>query len=315
MTEDRAHHPVLVDEVIEALDVRPDGNYVDATYGRGGHTAAILERLGAKGRVLAIDRDPQAVEAGRSRFAGDARVTVIRGRFSMLKQHLEAGGMTAVDAVLMDLGVSSPQIDAPDRGFSFMRRGPLDMRMDPDSGAPLSTWLGVASQREIQEVLERLGEERFARRIAAAIVEERQQHPIEDTETLARIVARAVPTREAGKHPATRTFQALRMHVNQEVAELTQALEQSVDALAPGGRLAVISFHSIEDRIVKQFMRAAEGRGPGSPRLANLPVVPTPAPRLTRLGRPIRPSARECSENVRARSAVLRVAVRVPANV
>lgn len=311
MTEDPAHHPVLVDEVIKALDVRPDGHYVDATFGRGGHTAAILEHLGAAGRIMAIDRDPEAIEAGRKRFAGDARVTLIKGRFSMLKRHLEAGGMTAVNAILMDLGVSSPQLDTPTRGFSFMRRGPLDMRMDPESGAPLSLWLASASQRDIQDVLEAFGEERFARRIAGAIVAERKQHAIEDTETLARVVQQAVPSREAGKHPATRTFQALRMHINQEVHELTQALAEAVDVLKPGGRLAVISFHSIEDRIVKRFIRAAEGRDPQLPRLANLPIRAARAPRLARLGRPVRPSERECRENVRARSAVLRVAVRV----
>ncbi|MHB1528157.1 MAG: 16S rRNA (cytosine(1402)-N(4))-methyltransferase RsmH [Acidiferrobacteraceae bacterium] len=310
MREDLPHRPVLVDEVIKALRLRPEGCYVDATFGRGGHAAAILEHLGATGRILAIDRDPEAIEAGRKRFAGDARIALIRGRFSMLRQHLESSGITAVDAILLDLGVSSPQLDEGMRGFSFMRPGPLDMRMDPEYGQPVSEWLNAAPEREIRELLETLGEERFARRIARAIVAERVSAPIRDTETLARLIKQAVPVHERGKHPATRSFQALRMHVNQEIGELGQVLSHSMDVLAHGGRLAVISFHSIEDRIVKQFIRSGEGRDQEA--LPDLPIRPAARTiHLKRIGRPIRPSSRESKENPRARSAVLRVAERV----
>jgi 16S rRNA (cytosine1402-N4)-methyltransferase len=306
------HTPVLLDEVLAGLAVRPGGRYCDATFGRGGHTAAILGALGPAGHLVAIDRDPQAIAAGRRRFEGDPRLTLVRGSFGELEQRVRAAGLDGeLDGVLLDLGVSSPQFDEARRGFSFMQDGPLDMRMDNEAGQSAAQWLARAAEREIADVLRTLGEERFARRIARAVVAARAQAPITRTGQLAEVVAAAVPTREPGKHPATRTFQAIRIHVNGELEQLESALPQAARLLTPGGRLCVISFHSLEDRIVKRFIRREEQ---GDPVYAGLPQVPAHArPRLRRVGSAIRAGDAEVRSNPRARSAVLRVAERLAA--
>jgi 16S rRNA (cytosine1402-N4)-methyltransferase len=306
------HTPVLRDEVLAGLAIRPGGRYCDGTFGRGGHTAAILGALGPSGRVVAIDRDPDAIRAGQRRFEGESRLTLVRGSFGPLEERVRAAGVEGeLDGVLLDLGVSSPQLDEASRGFSFMQDGPLDMRMDNEAGQGAAQWLAKAGEREIAAVLFELGEERFARRIARAIVAARAVEPILRTGQLAGIVAAAVPTREPGKHPATRTFQAIRIHVNRELEQLEQALPQAVRLLAPGGRLCVISFHSLEDRIVKRFIRREEQ---GDPVYAGLPDVPAHArPRLRRVGGKVVASEAEVAANPRARSAVLRIAERVAA--
>jgi 16S rRNA (cytosine1402-N4)-methyltransferase len=306
------HTPVLPDEVLAGLAVRADGRYCDATFGRGGHTAAILGALGPAGRVIAIDRDPDAIRSGAVRFAGEPRLTLVRGSFGQLEERVRAAGLEGeLQGVLMDLGVSSPQLDEAARGFSFMQDGPLDMRMDNEAGQSAAQWLARASERDIVAVLRTLGEERFSGRIARAIVAARAVEPITRTGQLAAIVAAAVPTREPGKHPATRTFQAIRIHVNGELDALEAALPQAVRLLAPGGRLCVISFHSLEDRIVKRFVRREEQ---GDPVYAGLPDIPPHArPRLRRIGRAIDASDAEVARNPRARSAVMRVAERVAA--
>jgi len=292
--------------------MRPDGRYCDGTFGRGGHTAAILGALGPAGRVVAIDRDPQAIRAGRQRFAGEPRLTLVQGSFGPLEERVRAAGMAGeLDGVLLDLGVSSPQLDEAARGFSFMQDGPLDMRMDNESGQSAAQWLAKAGEREIADVIRGLGEERFARRIARAVVAARAEAPITRTAELAALVAEAVPTREPGKHPATRTFQAIRIHVNGELDALESALPQAVRLLAPGGRLCVISFHSLEDRIVKRFIRREEQ---GDPVYAGLPNVPVHArARLKRVGGAVMAGEPEVRANPRARSAVLRVAERLAA--
>jgi 16S rRNA (cytosine1402-N4)-methyltransferase len=301
---EHAHEPVLVDEALALLRLEAGGYYVDATFGRGGHTARILASLGGEGRVLAIDRDPHAIEAGRRRFAGEMRLALVHAPFSALRELVPHAAGAPCRGVLFDLGVSSPQLDDPRRGFSFRADGPLDMRMDPTRGQPVSAWLARASLDEIREVIATLGEERYARRVAQAIVDARRKSPLETTGELAALVARAVRTREPGKHPATRTFQALRMHVNDELGELEKGLAAAVDVLAPGGRLAVISFHSVEDRVVKRFLKRASSVDPA---LAQLPQIPPAArPRLALVGRKTRPSAEECARNPRARSALLR---------
>jgi len=306
------HTPVLLDEVLAGLAIRPDGHYCDATFGRGGHAAGILAALGPAGRVVAIDRDPEAVRRGRLRFAGEGRLTLVRGSFGELVERVRTAGIEGeLDGVLLDLGVSSPQLDEAGRGFSFMQDGPLDMRMDNEAGQSAAQWLAKAAEGEIADVLRRLGEERFARRIARAIVAARTTQPITRTGQLAAIVAAAVPTREPGKHPATRSFQAIRIHVNRELEELQSALPQAVALLAPGGRLCVISFHSLEDRIVKRFI-AREERG--DPVYAGLPQIPPHArPRLARVGSAVTAGEAELRANPRARSAVLRVARRLAA--
>lgn len=301
------HTAVLVEEALAALDLVADGYYVDATFGRGGHAARILEALGGEGRLLALDRDAQAIEAGRARFADEMRLTLLHAPFADLGTLVPANAQgRPCRGVLFDLGVSSPQLDDPQRGFSFRADGPLDMRMDPSRGAPISDWLADASLDEIREVIGTLGEERFARRVAQAIVAERRRRPITRTSELAALVAGAVRTREPGKHPATRTFQALRMFVNDELGQLERGLAAAVEVLAPGGRLAVISFHSLEDRIVKQAMQRQARIDPA---LAQLPMVPLDArPRLRLVGRKMRPGAAEVASNPRSRSALLRVA-------
>jgi 16S rRNA (cytosine1402-N4)-methyltransferase len=307
---DNLHRPVLLSEVLDALRVKPDGFYVDGTFGRGGHAGAVLERLGAGGRLLAFDKDPQAVAFATRRFADESRLLMRRGSFINLASVVsELGWQGKVDGILFDLGVSSPQLDDAERGFSFLKPGPLDMRMNPEAGISASQWLAAASEREIAEVLWRYGEERHSRRIARRIVSVRDTTPITTTEQLAELIAQAVPGRERHKHPATRSFQGIRIFINQELDELETALPQTVDALAPGGRLAVISFHSLEDRIVKRFIRDQQ-RGPQLP--PDLPVAPAAyAPRLKAVGKPVYASAREVQSNPRARSAVLRVAERV----
>lgn len=302
------HEPVLVDPVLGLLAIRADGCYVDATFGRGGHAGAILGRLGEEGRLLAIDRDPEARAAAARQFAGDPRATFVHARFSELEQHVTAG---SADGILFDLGVSSPQLDEARRGFSFLRDGPLDMRMDPQSGESAAAFLARSSEREIAMVIARLGEERHARRIARAIVAAREIAPIATTRRLAGIIAAAVPGREPGRHPATRAFQALRIHVNDELGEIERALPQAVAALAPGGRLVVISFHSLEDRIVKRFLRSASREDPA---WAGMPELPAAArPRLRLIGRAVFADDAEVARNPRARSAVLRAAERLAA--
>ncbi len=305
--DELSHRPVLLQEVLAALSLRSGGIYVDGTFGRGGHARGILEQLDPQGHLLALDRDPQAVAVARALFADDSRFEVVRGQYSMMGQAIADRGWTGrVNGILLDLGVSSPQLDDPYRGFSFRHDGPLDMRMDPESGVSAAQWLDGATEAEIARVIRDFGEERFSRRIARAICAERVREPIVTTARLARIVAAAVPTREPGQDPATRTFQAIRLHVNHELDELRAVLPQAVNALAPGGRLAVISFHSLEDRIVKDFIRV-EARGDHFP-----PDMPVSAemlsPRLRAVGRLIRPGEQELRENPRARSAILRIA-------
>jgi 16S rRNA (cytosine1402-N4)-methyltransferase len=301
------HTPVLAAEAIAGLALEAGGFYVDATFGRGGHTALILQALGREGRVLAIDRDPQAIAAGRRRFADEMRLTLLHASFADL------GTLVPADAhdrpcrgVLFDLGVSSPQLDDPRRGFSFRSDGPLDMRMDPTRGEPVSAWLTRAGVDEIRQVIATFGEERFARRVAQAIVAARAERALVSTGELADLVAGAVRTREPGKHPATRTFQALRMFINDELGQLERGLSAALSVLAPRGRLAAISFHSLEDRAVKSFMQRESQVDPA---LKRLPVVPAAArPRLKLIGRKSRPAAAELARNPRARSALLRVA-------
>ena len=307
------HVPVMLVEVVEAVAPRPGGRYVDCTFGRGGHTRAVLDRIGSEGRVLAMDRDPQAVAAARDLARSDPRLTVVHARFGAVGEVVGAAGLAGrVDAVLMDLGVSSPQLARSERGFSFLSDGPLDMRMDPGAGVSAATWLASASEREIARVLRDLGEERAARRIARAVVAERTRGaPITTTGRLAAIVAGAV--RSGGSrtrvHPATRAFQAIRMHVNDERGELERGLAAMPEVLAPGGRLVVLSFHSIEDRMVKRFMRG-DGAAAALPR--RLPVAHSdrPSGAMIPIMHARRPRADEVATNPRARSAVLRVAKR-----
>jgi 16S rRNA (cytosine1402-N4)-methyltransferase len=311
------HLPVLCEETIEAViarrgdDSAASGVYVDATFGRGGHAPALLYPLGSPARLIAVDRDPAARQAAAELTAADPRVSFQQARFSELERVLDAHGADRVSGVIMDLGVSSPQLDDPARGFSFLRDGPLDMRMDPDVGESAADWLARAEEREIADVIFRYGEDRHARRIARALVASRSEAPIRTTARLAEIVGRAVPRREPGKHPATRTFQALRIHVNGELEEIAAALPQAVERLAPGGRVVVISFHSLEDRLVKRFLRNASRDDPA---WAGLPEVPAHArARLRLVGHAVFPSPAEVERNPRSRSAVLRAAERLAA--
>jgi 16S rRNA (cytosine1402-N4)-methyltransferase len=300
------HQPVLLKEVLQALAVKPAGIYLDGTFGRGGHAAAILAQLGADGKLIAMDQDPQAVTAAQERFAGDSRFEIVQGNFASLADVCAERGMAGkLDGVLLDLGVSSPQLDDASRGFSFMKPGPLDMRMNPQAGLSAAQWLAVADEKDIADVLWQFGEERFSRRIARAVVTTRQEAPITDTLQLAELVSSAVPKKEKFKHPATRSFQAIRIYVNQELDVLPRALTASAEVLAPGGRLAVISFHSLEDRIVKRFMRD-KSRGPQLPK--DLPVIPAAyAPEFRLAARAVMPGDEEIARNPRARSSVLRV--------
>lgn len=309
MTTSEQHIPVLMREAVDALNIREGGVYVDATLGRAGHAQQIANRIGDDGRLIAFDRDPRAIELGLRVFEGDDRVTIIHSEFSRMAEMLEQyTGLTQVDGVLMDLGVSSPQLDQAERGFSFMRDGELDMRMDTTQGESAAEWLARVEERDLMMALFDLGEEKFARRIARAIVEARADVEINSTLQLAQIISDATPKKDKNKHPATRSFQAIRLHVNQELSQVSEALPQAVKLLSEGGRLAVISFHSLEDRIVKRFMR--ELSTPNLPP-KNIPVsedaYKTP---LTLLSRAIKPSKQEVSDNPRSRSSVLRIAER-----
>jgi 16S rRNA (cytosine1402-N4)-methyltransferase len=301
------HVSVLLEEAVEALAVRSDGIYVDATFGRGGHSRAILARLGAAGRLIALDRDLVAVAAGRAIV--DPRFTLVHAAFGRLAEVLDGLGIAAVDGVLLDIGVSSPQLDTPERGMSFRFDAPLDMRMDTSEGETAAEFLARAEQREIEEVIRDYGEERFAHAIAKAIVATRGQLGISSTGQLAALVEKAVRTREPGQHPATRTFQALRIHINRELEELSLVLPQCVARLASGGRMAVISFHSLEDRIVKRYLRD-ESQPPKLPSRLPVRAAELPQPRLRLIGKPIYAGEAELAANPRARSAVMRVAER-----
>ncbi len=303
------HRPVLLDEVLDLLHIEHDGLYIDGTFGRGGHAAAILGRLRADGRLLAFDKDPAALAFAASHFDKEPRLIMRRASFGDLGSVVtELGWQGKVNGIVLDLGVSSPQLDDAGRGFSFLHDGPLDMRMDPHSGVPASEWLAGAAAEEIADVLWRYGEERHSRRIARAIVAQREDAPVRTTAQLARLVAAAVPGHAGKKHPATRSFQAIRIFINDELRDLERVLPQTLEALAVGGRLAVISFHSLEDRIVKRFIRDQQ-RGPQLP--PDLPVrAQAYAPPLRAVGKAVRPGAAEVQANPRARSAVLRVAER-----
>ena len=314
-----AHVPVLWGPVLKGLRIKPDGCYVDGTFGRGGHSREILKQLNANGRLIGIDRDPQAIASAATPLTDDPRVELIRGEIAQLKaligERKDATGQTLigrVDGLLFDLGVSSPQLDEAERGFSFLRDGPLDMRMDPDSGIPASEWLASVDEKELRRLISKFGEERHAARIARALVAARENAPIRRTSELAAVVESAVPApyggKRAKKHPATKTFQAIRIAINSELDQITAALDQALDVLRPGGRLCVISFHSLEDRIVKRFMRDTS-REPEPYR--GMPSIPEEyRPKLKIIGKAVVATAEEIAVNRRARSARLRIAER-----
>lgn len=309
---DFSHQPVLFQQVIDLMNIKSDGVYVDGTFGRGGHSAAILARLSENGRLLVMDKDPEAIACARQQYADDARVTIIHDDYSQMAESIAKLGLRQlVDGVLLDLGVSSPQLDDAERGFSFQRNGPLDMRMNPQQGMSAAEWLMTAQEKEVAEVLWHLGEERFSRRIASKIVEFRQQQPITDTATLVSIISDCVPAHKEKKHPATRSFQAIRMKVNQELDHISQVLDGIFDVLKLGGRLLVISFHSLEDRLVKRFIKK-HSTPPALPR--GLPVRDSDirvSVRLRNIGKAVKATAEEIKQNARSRSAILRVAERV----
>ena len=310
MESEYEHQPVLLNEVLDALNIREDGCYVDATFGRGGHTQAILERLGEKGSVIAMDQDPQAIAYGQQFYAQEPRIEFEHCNFSQVKSVISARAKeNDIDGILMDLGVSSPQLDDAERGFSFLRDGPLDMRMNSSEGENAMQWLARVELYDLTTVLKRFGEERFARRIATAIIEKREENEIATTAELAGIISDAIPVKEKHKHPATRSFQAIRMFINDELQTIERGLEGSASVLAVGGRLAVISFHSLEDRLVKRFMRKLS-KGPELP--AGLPVMTADIEQPYRLvGKPTVSGEEELKINPRARSARLRVLERV----
>ena len=304
-----AHVPVLLGPVLQGLKIKPDGCYVDGTFGRGGHSREILKQLGDAGRLIAIDRDPQAIAAAPASLTADPRFELIRGEIAQFETFMDERGLVGkVDGLLFDLGVSSPQLDEADRGFSFMRDGPLDMRMDPDSGRSASEWLATVDEQELKHVLRKYGEENNASRIARAIVQARAEAPISRTAQLARIVEEAAPKRGQKKHPATKTFQAIRIAINGELEQLEAVLAQSVGVMRKGARLCVISFHSLEDRIVKRFMRDASRE---SEQYRGMPSVPAEfQPKLRTIGKAISATNEEIDANRRARSARLRIAER-----
>jgi 16S rRNA (cytosine1402-N4)-methyltransferase len=300
------HRPVLLEEVVEALNIRPDGKYLDGTFGRGGHSRAILARLSGTGCLFSLDRDPEAVAAGEMLKQSDSRFCIAQGDYAEMERYVHEWGVEeGLDGILLDLGVSSPQLDDPERGFSFMGEGPLDMRMNPLQGVSAKEWLAEAPERELTRVFWEFGEERFARRIARSIVMTRQKQRLETTGQLARLIENTIGRREKNKHPATRCFQAIRIYINDELTQLAKGLEEAIRLLRPGGRLVVISFHSLEDRLVKRTLR--EAARPGKVR-RNIPQHPDCKPVLKPPGHAIRPSATELSVNPRARSAIMRVA-------
>ncbi len=305
MTRGTAHVTVLLEEAVDALAIKAGGAYIDATFGRGGHSRRILAALGAGGRLLAMDRDPAAIAAGQA--VNDPRFRLVHGAFGELAEAAHAAGIGAADGILFDIGVSSPQIDEGERGFSFRHDAPLDMRMDTTQGETAAEWLARADTREITEVIRNYGEERFAFQIAKKVVAARLAQPVVTTGQFAAIVRTAVRTREPGQDPATRSFQALRIHINQELGQLEVALPQALELLKPGGRLVVISFHSLEDRIVKNFMRE-QSSADALPKNLPLRADQLPKPKLRLVGKAMKPSAAEIEANPRARSAVLRVA-------
>ncbi|OFK89653.1 MULTISPECIES: 16S rRNA (cytosine(1402)-N(4))-methyltransferase RsmH [unclassified Eikenella] len=307
--QELAHVTVLLHEAVDALAVKPDGVYVDGTFGRGGHSRLILSKLGANGRLVVFDKDPQAIAVARQLAETDKRVQVVHGGFSSFQLALKELGIEAVDGALFDLGVSSPQIDDAERGFSFRYDAPLDMRMDTTRGQTAAQWLAEAGEEEIREVIRDYGEERFNSQIARAIVQQRQERPILTTGQLAQLAAQAVRTRERGQDPATRTFQAIRIFINRELEEISAVLPQAAGYLKTGGRLAVIAFHSLEDRIVKQFIRRYSRPAP-LPKWVMVRESERPEPPLREIGKAQRASAAETAANPRARSAVLRVAER-----
>ncbi len=310
MSRDVPHRPVLLEEALAALAVKPHGSYLDCTFGRGGHSTAILARLGADGRLTALDRDLEAIEAAQR--IDDRRFCVLHASFGALRQALASRGVGHVDGVLFDLGVSSPQLDNDERGFSFRREAPLDMRMDQSRGLTAAQWLNEVNEQQLAEVIKQYGEERFAKQIARAIVAARKNVPLATTGQLAALVAGAVKTRERGQDPATRTFQAIRIFINRELEELALGLAQAVELLTPLGRLVVISFHSLEDRIVKRFL-GERARPPQPPARLPLRAAQLPKPTLRLVGKPTRPSAAEVAANPRARSALMRVAEKLEA--
>jgi 16S rRNA (cytosine1402-N4)-methyltransferase len=302
------HQPVMLEEVLDMWFSQSEGFYVDGTFGRGGHSRALLARLDDNGRLAGIDRDPQAIAAGQELAASDSRFHMVANRFDCLPQVVEQAGRP-IDGLLLDLGVSSPQLDDAARGFSFLRDGPLDMRMDPTQGESVAEWLSHAAEKDIANVLYRYGEERKSRWIAKRICDTRKEQPITRTLQLANLIESVLGRNEQGKHPATRSFQALRIHINGELDALDQVLEQSLETLAIGGRLAIISFHSLEDRIVKLFIRDHSGRAPKG--RGGLPLGNEMPQRLEPVGKAMRASKAELKVNVRSRSAVLRVAEKV----
>ena len=302
------HQPVLLHEAVDALAIRPDGIYVDATFGRGGHSELILRKLGASGRLVALDRDPDAIRSAATVIGDDPRFSIVHTSFDALEDvAINLGIKGEIDGVLLDLGVSSPQLQDARRGFSFMHNGPLDMRMNPDDELTAAAWLAEASQQQIKQVLSKYGEERFSGRIATAIVAQRQQEPLMTTAQLVELIERAVPRKDPGKHPATRTFQAIRIRINQELQQLSAVLEQALSILGKGGRLSVISFHSLEDRIVKRFLRD-HSRVDTLPKGVPVMASQLQQPLLHLVGKAVTPSREEIRENPRARSSRLRVA-------
>lgn len=303
------HLTVLLEEAVSALLTKPDGRYLDATFGRGGHSRKILSQLNSQGQLLGLDKDPQAIAVAQHLAQEDSRFSYQQGTFTQAKTVVENLGWQGVDGILLDLGVSSPQLDDPKRGFSFMHDGPLDMRMDTTQGINAAEWLAQASATEISDVLYHFGEERHSRRMAQAVINARQEQPITTTSQLAEIIKAANPSWEKNKHPATRAFQAIRIFINQELDDLDLLLEQALDLLLPGGRLVVISFHSLEDRKVKRFMRKA-AKGEQLPR--HLPVMQSDLNlSLKLLGKAIKPTAEEIAVNARSRSAIMRVAEKI----
>ncbi|HQS59146.1 MAG: 16S rRNA (cytosine(1402)-N(4))-methyltransferase [Gallionellales bacterium 35-53-114] len=308
MSEELQHATVLLHEAVEALQIQPQGIYVDGTFGRGGHSRLILQKLGPQGRLIALDKDLAAIAAGQS--VRDARFQLVHSGFEALGSVLKSLAVDKVDGVLLDLGVSSPQLDDAARGFSFRFDAPLDMRMDTSSGQTAAEWLAQADESLLSEVIRDYGEERFAKQIARAIVAARKEQAILTTRQLSEVVAKVVRTREPGKNPATRTFQAIRIYINRELEELTHILPQCVDSLKPGGRLAVISFHSLEDRIVKRFMRDM-AQGDKMPMGLPIRAADIPQGKLKLCGKAVYAGEAELAVNPRARSAVLRVAERI----